>query len=548
MHSSLISVAAFGIIGIGGNALLKNRNKTRNKSDGLPKCNKEIGLGDAYILVHALNKEMVEYKSGNINKISDDEYRQIVERLNEILEIYPELSIHAHSLNNRKHIASSCKLSIDESEMILRQLDTRITDAKEAYNNGHPIYTDEYYNSLLERSAKLQKDHTSLVGIVKALKTYHEVELDKTILESKQNSKLMLRALNDQINTLIELNQRGVSYLSDAQYDKKVQLAKDIIAAYPSLDGIVDSFNKYDDFKKTDSKNNDKLSEHDVHLLLIQFNYEISMANKNYSYGITKKQIGDYKFDQMVDRAKELIVLYPQFRAYVSYLSPNFPFIVNGHVSKFDAKYIIPCLEKKLNKYSDTYFNGTKLVGNEYFNTMKEHYDNLVEEYPEYSNGLKIIDTLKEKKISQANNLNLNIQEQNFYYNKNKAIVEDEEYNANKKKLAEIVEEYPEITESLIIYKSLDEIDAHKKLISLNKSIENYKDAYSNGKPMISNKKYDETIKLAAEIEESNPKLQGTVKHFADQKNLAGMPVYDPCPDPGDPKYEECLCNASHTC
>jgi len=514
MSGSLVTVAAFAIIGIGGHALLKNRNKTKNKSHGLTKSNKEIGLGDAYILVHALNKEIVDYKSGNTNDISDEKYEKIVERLNEVLKAYPELSIRAHGLNNAKHIASSCKLSKTESEMILIQLDIHITSAKEAYNNGHPIYTDEYYDSLLARSAKLQKDHPYLVGIVKALKPYHEVELYKTILESKQNSKLILRGLNDEINTLKKLNKNGVSYLSDEQYDKKVQIAQLIIATHPSLDGIVDSFNKYDDFKKTDSKNNDKLSEHDVHLLLIQLNYEISMADKNYNYGITKKQIGNNKFDQMVDRAKELIASYPQFRGYISYFAPNFPYIVKGSVSEFDAKYIIPCLEKKLNKYSDTYFTGTKLVGNEYFNTMKQHYDNLVEEYPEYNKGLKIIDTLKEKKISQANNLNLNIQEQKFYYENDDPIVEDEEYNTNKKKLAEILKEYPEIKESLLTYESLDEIDAHKKLISLNKSIENYKDAYSNGKPMISNKKYDEIVKLAAEIEIKYPNLKGTVKHF----------------------------------
>ena len=435
--SGAIIVSTIGMLG-GIIAVITNGSKDKKKGGGLlrffsKKKNKEIGLGDAYILVHALNQEMVEYKSGNTNNISDDEYSQIVERLYEIIEVYPELSIRAHGSDNTKHIASSCKLSIDESGMILRQLDMHITNATEAYNNKHPIYTDYYYNSLLKRSVKLQKEHPCLVGIIKALKPYCEIELDKTILESYQNAKIILRGLNDQINSLKELNNRGVSYLSDEQYDKKVQIAQTIIDKYPCLIGIIDSFGKHSDFQKTDSKNNDKLSEHDVHLLLIQLNYEISMANKNYSYGNTKKQIGNNRFDQMVDRAKELIELYPQFCSYVSYLSPNFPFIVNGHVSKFDAKYIIPCLEKKLNKYSDTYFNGTKLVGNEYFNTMKEHYDNLVEEYPEYSNGLKIIDTLKEKKNSQANNLNLNIQEQKFYYKNKQSIVSDQEYNANKK-------------------------------------------------------------------------------------------------------------------
>ena len=366
----------------------------------------------------------------------------------------------------------------------------------------------------MERSAKLQKDYPYLVGIVKALKPYYEVELDKTILESKQNSKLILRGLNDEINTLKKLNKHGVSYLSDEQYDKKVQIAQLIIANHPSLDGMVDSFNKYTDFDKTDSKNNDKLSEHDVHLLLIQLNYEISMADKNYNYGITKKQIGDNKFDQMVDRAKELIASYPQFRGYVSYTAPNFPYIVKGSVSEFDAKYIIPSLEQKLNRYTDNYFVGNKLVGNEYFNGMKKQYDNLTKKYPDYVNGLKIVDTLKEKNISEANKLNRKIQEQTFYYKNNKPLVEDEEYDSNKKKLAKILKEYPEIKKTLINYESLDEIDAHKKLISLNKSIEIYKKAYENNKSMISDRKYDATLKLAADIENQYPKLKGTIEHF----------------------------------
>lgn len=149
-----------------------------------------------------------------------------------------------------------------------------------------------------------------------------------------------------------------------------------------------------------------------------------------------------------------------------------------------------------------------------FFYGMKKQYDNLTKKYPGYGNGLKIVNTLKEKNISEANKLNRKIQEQYFYYKNNKPLVEDEEYDSNKKKLAKILKEYPEIKKTLINYESLDEIDSHKKLINLNKLIEIYKKAYENNKSMISDRKYDETLKLAADIENKYPKLKGTIEHF----------------------------------
>jgi len=461
-----VGIAA-AVVVVGGYALWRKKD---DKTIVIKSC-EEISICDSYTLVKALNCELAKYEGGNPDNISEEEYDQIVSRLTELLEVYPELSIHANALCNAVYIPSSCKLSKDEAKMLLTQLDIHISRGREAFSLGSPVYTDVYYNSLLERAARLEKDWPCLVGIVKALKPkpYQEIELSDSVNSSQKVAKLVLRGLSTEIDTYKLSYKRGYSYISDEEYNNKVQLAKDIIQQYPCLDGIVDSFKKYTPFEPTSRKCT--ISESDALFLLMQLNYEISMACRYYNINESWRQISNYRFDQLVYRAEELIKLYPQFHGYVHYVEPHFPYIVAGNPSEFDAKYMIPSLNRKINRYSNTYYRGIKLVGNTYHDSLRKRYNDLVAQYPEYAIECEVSDLAHDKNTGYALKLNVKIQEAAFLYKNNKSLLSDEMYDEYKKKLASLIKENPEIKNKLPTFNNLDELNAYKELIRLNKLI-----------------------------------------------------------------------------